>query len=140
MDPSAPPLRIFYLEDNPLIVFHVEAMVEDLGHVFTGSANSFADLVRNIDTLEVDGVLVDIDLADGRTDPAAARWLRQHGIPSIFVTGQERIAAEYPQTALATIGKPVSSSDLADKLELFRQGGRGEATETAKPDLLSPRH
>ncbi|MDX3925960.1 MAG: response regulator [Shinella sp.] len=113
-------MRIFYLEDNPLIVFHVEAMVEDLGHIFMGSASSLADLVKNIDSLEADGVLIDIDLADGRTGPAAARLLRERGIPSIFVTGQELIAAEYPQTAMATIGKPVSSSDLADKLELFR--------------------
>ncbi|UIJ91157.1 hypothetical protein Q1M64_00955 (plasmid) [Sinorhizobium meliloti] len=60
------------------------------------------------------------DLADGRTGPAAAKWLRQRGIPSIFVTGQEAIAAEYPETALATIGKPVSESELAEKLELFR--------------------
>jgi AmiR/NasT family two-component response regulator len=120
MESTVSPLRIFYLEDNPLIVFHIEAMLEDLGHVFVGSASSFANLIKDLDTLEVDGVLVDIDLADGRTGPAAAIWLRERGIPSIFVTGQESIAAEYPQTALATIGKPVSSSDLADKLKLFR--------------------
>ncbi|RVH04528.1 response regulator [Sinorhizobium meliloti] len=120
MAPSVSPLRIFYLEDNPLIVFHIEAMIEDLEYVFAGSASSFADLVGRIETIEVDGVLVDIDLADGRTGPAAAKWLRQRGIPSIFVTGQEAIAAEYPETALATIGKPVSESELAEKLELFR--------------------
>jgi AmiR/NasT family two-component response regulator len=87
MQSAVSPLRIFYLEDNPLIVFHVEAMVEDLGHVFVGSARSFADLVKELNTVEVDGVLVDIDLADGRTGPAAAMWLRERGIPSIFVTG-----------------------------------------------------
>nr|WP_244496137.1 hypothetical protein [Ensifer sp. Root31] len=31
MESSASALRIFYLEDNPLIVFHIEAMIEDLG-------------------------------------------------------------------------------------------------------------
>jgi CheY-like chemotaxis protein len=121
MESSASPLRIFYLEDNPLIVFHIEAMIEDLGYVFAGSASSFADLVGRIETIDADGVLVDIDLADGRTGPAAAKWLRQRGIPSIFVTGQEAIAAEYPQIALATIGKPVSVTELAEKLELFRR-------------------
>ncbi|TWA12517.1 response regulator receiver domain-containing protein [Sinorhizobium medicae] len=121
MNSSAPPLRIFYLEDNPLIVFHIEAIIEDLGHVFAGSANSFAKLVGNFDAIDVDGVLVDIDLADGRTGPVAAKWLRDRGIPSVFVTGQEAIAAEYPETALATIGKPVSVTELAEKLELFRR-------------------
>ncbi|MGK6320378.1 response regulator [Sphingomonas sp. DT-204] len=115
-------LRIFYLEDNPLIVFHVETMIEDLGHVFAGSAGSFAELVQMIDSLEIDGVLVDIDLADGRTGPDAAEWLRDRGIPAVFVTGQEMIAAEYPAAALGLIKKPVTASDLAAKLELFRRG------------------
>jgi hypothetical protein len=63
---------------------------------------------------------VDIDLADGRTGPDAAKWLRQRGIPSIFVTDQEAVAAEYAETALATIGKPVSVIELTEKLKLFR--------------------
>ncbi len=51
MESSASPLRIFYLEDNPLIVFHIEAMIEDLGYVFAGSASSFAALVGRIETM-----------------------------------------------------------------------------------------
>ncbi len=113
------PLRIFYVEDNPLIAFHVEAMIEDLGHVFAGSADSFAELVRTIGALEVDGALVDIDLADGRTGPAAAEWLRERGIPSLFVTGQEEIAAQYASSALGLVKKPIAVSDLAEKLKLF---------------------
>jgi len=114
-----PPLRIFYVEDNPLIVFHVEAMIEDLGHVFVGSAASFGEMVEMLRDLDVDGVLVDIDLADGRTGPAAAAWLHERGIPTLFVTGQELIAAEH-LTALATVRKPVSAFDLAEKLQLLR--------------------
>jgi CheY-like chemotaxis protein len=124
MASSAPPLRIFCLEDNPLIIFQMEAMIEDLGHIFAGSAISFTDLVKRQDLGSIDGVLVDIDLADGRTGPEAAIWLSEQGIPSIFVTGQEAIAAEYPQVALATIGKPVSEIELAEKLELFRYTNR----------------
>jgi AmiR/NasT family two-component response regulator len=124
MTSSSSPLRVFYLEDNPLIVFHVETMIEDLGHIFVGSASSFSELVETIDSLQVDGVLVDIDLADGRTGPDAAVWLHDRGIPALFVTGQELIAAEFPSTALALVKKPVSIPDLAEKLELFRSGER----------------
>lgn len=120
MASSAPPLRIFCLEDNPLIIFQVEAMIEDLGHIFAGSAISFTDLIKRQDLGDIDGVLVDIDLADGRTGPDAAIWLSRQGIPSIFVTGQEAIAAEYSQVVLAIMGKPVSEIELAEKLELFR--------------------
>lgn len=124
MTSDLPPLRIFYLEDNPLIVFHVESMIEDCGHVFAGSASSFSELVQMIETLEIDGALVDIDLADGRTGPAAAAWLRKRGIPALFVTGQEVIAGESRATALGLVRKPISASDLAQKLELFRQSPR----------------
>jgi DNA-binding LytR/AlgR family response regulator len=124
MSSSAFPLRIFCLEDNPLIIFQIEAMIEDLGHIFAGSAISFTDLVKRQDFDQIDGVLVDIDLADGRTGPDAATWLFQQGIPSIFVTGQEAIAAEYSQVVLAIIGKPVAETELAEKLELFRHTNR----------------
>jgi len=120
MSSSAYPLRIFCLEDNPLIIFQIEAMIEDLGHIFAGSAMSFTDLVKRQDLGSIDGALVDIDLADGRTGPNAAIWLSQQGIPSIFVTGQEAISAEYSQAVLAIIGKPVAEIELAEKLELFR--------------------
>jgi CheY-like chemotaxis protein len=124
MIPALVPLRIFYVEDNPLIAFHVEAMIEDLGHVFAGSADSFADMVRIVVSLDVDGVLVDIDLADGRTGPAAAAWLRERGIPSLFVTGQEGIAAQYADSALGLVRKPIAVSDLAEKLKLFESRRR----------------
>jgi len=127
MPSSTSPLRIFCLEDNPLIIFQIEAMIEDLGHIFAGSAISFTDLVKRQDLGGIDGVLVDIDLADGRTGPDAAIWLSRQGIPSIFVTGQEAIAAEYSQVVLATIGKPVDEIELAEKLELFRHTNRNHS-------------
>ena len=121
MNSPAPPLRIFYLEDNPLIVFHVEAVIEDLGHVFAGSAASFAELTAEFDKLQIDGALIDIDLADGRTGPDAAAWLQERGVASIFVTGQAEVAAEHPRVVLGTISKPVLEKDLAEKLELLKK-------------------
>jgi hypothetical protein len=113
------PLRIFYREDNPLIVFHVQSMIEDLGHIFAGSLGSFAELKASIDEFEMDGALVDIDLTDGRTGPAAAAWLLSRGIASIFVTGQEQTAAQFASLSLGIIGKPVGLQQLADKLKFF---------------------
>ncbi|WP_458757741.1 response regulator [Afipia sp. TerB] len=116
---SLPPLRIFYLEDNPLIVFHVEAMIEDLGCIFAGSVGSFAELKAEFENFEIDGALVDVDLADGSTGPAAAAWLQERGIPSIFVTGQVDAAVEHSSEVLGTITKPVLLEDLAAKLKLI---------------------
>ena len=118
---SQQPLRILYIEDNSLIVFHVETLLEELGHVFAGSVSSFADLKKNFETFEFDGSLVDIDLADGRTGPIAAAWLRDRGIPSIFVTGQDSTAAENASLVLGVISKPIDPADLAAKLPLLAE-------------------
>ena len=115
------PLRIFCLEDNPLIVFHLEQMIEDLGHKMVGSCDSFAGFKLLFDDLAIDGVLIDIDLKDGSTGPSAAAWLKDRGIGSIFVTGQEQIAEDHKDVTLASVGKPINERELGQKLQLFRQ-------------------
>jgi DNA-binding LytR/AlgR family response regulator len=106
------PLRVFYLEDNPLIVMHVAQIIEDLGHVCVGTAASFAEFKDSYERSACDVVLIDIDLADGRTGPQAARWLKQKGMTSVFVTGQELIAAETPDLVAAVVTKPVEAQSL----------------------------
>jgi CheY-like chemotaxis protein len=115
-------MRILYLEDNPLLAFHVEQLIEDFGYVSAGSLSSFAELKEKFESLQFDAALVDIDLVDGPTGPEAAAWLQRRGIPSIFVTGQSRVAARYRDISLGFIEKPISPSDFAEKLELF--GGK----------------
>ncbi|MDX3927917.1 MAG: response regulator [Shinella sp.] len=102
-------------------MFHVEALIEDLGHIFAGSAASFAELTSNLDISEIDGALIDIDLADGRTGPNAAAWLQERGIPGIFVTGQVEVAAEHPGLVIGTIEKPVCLEELASALGVLKR-------------------
>lgn len=115
-----PPLRLYCIEDNPLIVFHLEQLIEDAGHVFVGSADSFSELKADFEAAEIDGALVDIDLADGSTGPEAAAWLKARGIPSLFVTGQEDIAERYSGLTRGVIVKPIASAEFHDKLTLLR--------------------
>jgi DNA-binding LytR/AlgR family response regulator len=119
---SVRPLRIFCVEDNPLIVLHIEHLLEETGQVFAGFADSFAQVRLAVETAEIDGALVDIDLTDGRTGPEIALWLAERGIPSILVTGQEDLAAQHADVALDVIIKPVSAQCLAEKITLFRRG------------------
>jgi len=114
------PIRLLYLEDNPLIVFHVEQMIEDLGHVFVGALDSFSELQKQFASLEFDGALIDMDLADGPTGPEAAAWLHRRGIPSIFVTGQDKAAAAHHAVSCGFVPKPVSQTELANAIERLR--------------------
>lgn len=111
------PLRIYCIEDNPLIVFHIEHLIEEAGHVLVGFADSFSQLRADPAAAYIDGALVDIDLADGRTGPDAVAWLKERGIPSIFVTGQQDVADVYADRVVAVIIKPIVSEDFADKIQ-----------------------
>ncbi len=116
------PLRIFCIEDNPLIVLHLEMMIEDAGHRFAGSAESFASLRAEIEEIAFDLALVDIDLADGRTGGEIAAWLLARGCPSLFVTGQEQVAENYADISLGVIVKPITADLLAAKLSKIQRG------------------
>ncbi len=110
------PLRILCLEDNPLIAFHVEQMIEDLGHLPVLTLGSFAELQKQT-ALEVDCALIDIDLVDGRTGPDAAKWLKERQIPGLFVTGQYEIASHFSDLVRGILVKPISTDSLGLELE-----------------------
>lgn len=116
---SPPPLRVFCLEDNPLLVFHLEQMIEDLGHQFVGASDSLAALQGGA-RVPIDVALVDIDLADGRTGPTAAAWLRDQGVAVGFVTGQVAIAAQHAKISARVLAKPFGVADLALFLDDLR--------------------
>jgi DNA-binding response OmpR family regulator len=127
-DPSSavqPPLRVFCVEDNPLLVMHLQAVIEDTGHVFAGSAARFDDLSAAFDLTDFDLALVDFDLADGRTGGIIAEWLQARRRPSLFITGQEELAARYETVSLGTIVKPVSEERLRAALRDARESLAG---------------
>ncbi len=95
---------------------HLEMLITELGYVFAGSSDSFSDLQCRIHDLDFDVALVDIDLADGRTGGEVAEWLVSRHCPSIFVTGQEQLAADYADVSAGFIVKPVTAEILAGKL------------------------
>ena len=116
-NPISRPLRVFCIEDNPLIVFHLEQIIEELGHIFAGAVDSFEDLQERWFNIELDCALVDIDLADGRTGPQAVDWLASHGVPAVFVTGQDSIAKKHANSVIGIVPKPIVPSTLAAALE-----------------------
>ena len=118
MPEPAPILRILCLEDNPLIAFHIEQMIEDLGHVPALTLPSF-EALSALSALDFDLALVDIDLADGCTGPRAADWLGEKGVPSIFVTGQRELAENNAHLVNGYMLKPVDHAILKQKLDDF---------------------
>jgi DNA-binding response OmpR family regulator len=125
--PVPRPVRVFCIEDNALLVIHLQAIIEGAGHVFAGFAVRFDEVKAAFAETDFDLALVDIDLADGRTGASIAQWLQARGRPSLFLTGQDQLTRDYADVSLGTIGKPVSEEKLCEALREFgtRQDGPG---------------
>lgn len=105
-------MKIFCLEDNALVVMHLEMVVEDAGHQLVGSAASFSEAKALWRELDFDLALVDIDLTDGKTGIDAAEWLRGRGRLCCFVTGQAELAGRYSHLVMAIVPKPIDEAAL----------------------------
>jgi hypothetical protein len=78
--------------------------------------------LRHCKSKDRPSTLVDIDLADGPSGPSAVAWLSARGIPAIFVTGQEAVAAQYADIVVGIVGKPISERALKAALQLLGKG------------------
>lgn len=100
-------MKIFCLEDNALVVMHLEDIIESSGHEFAGSAASFSEAKALWQTLDFDLGLIDIDLTDGKTGIDAARWLKERRVPACFVTGQFDLANQHRDLVCSILDKPL---------------------------------
>ena len=100
-------MKIFCLEDNALVVMHLEDIIEASGHEFAGSAASFGEARSLWQELDFDLGLIDIDLTDGQTGIDAARWLKERRIPACFVTGQSDLANRHRDLVHSVLAKPL---------------------------------
>ena len=121
---AARALRVYHLEDNPLLAMFVKELIEELGHRCVGCCESYAEFRSKADGMQYDCVLIDIDLADGRTGPEAARWLKEQGTPVVFVTGQEQVARQHAHLVHACLPKPISPRKLKTVLNEIASGAK----------------
>ncbi len=81
------PHRILIVEDEPLVAFDLEAIVEDAGHTVVGIAATMARALKLAATSPVDVALIDIRLAGGDSGLETARRLRaDYDVAALFVS------------------------------------------------------
>ena len=54
--------RILVVEDEALIALQIEMDIEDIGYSVAGTCMSLAESLRFIDSKEIDGAILDVDL------------------------------------------------------------------------------
>jgi CheY-like chemotaxis protein len=108
-------MDIVICEDNPVIVLDLSWMLEDLGHHVCGTADTAIKGMEECAQHRPDLVLVDLNLAEGRTGLALVNTLAELCIPSVIVSGETNTL---PKTtwAKAVISKPFNEATLARAL------------------------
>ena len=100
--------RILVVEDDALLAWAYEQMLQDVGADVVGPAATLADAEQHAVASDIEAALLDIRLGEVEVWPAA-RLLAARGIPFVFCTGHcgaGTLPAEWSDRPVLT--KPVS--------------------------------
>lgn len=136
MTVSPTTLRILIVEDEYLLVGHLEYLAEGAGHEVIGKAAS-ASRARAICETEVpDLALVDLHLRDGFTGLDLAQEMSPTGVMVWFVTANIPECETHRHFALGCVPKPFMDRDVVRALELSVAHKAGRPFPKADPSSL----
>ncbi|HET8804322.1 MAG TPA: response regulator [Aequorivita sp.] len=114
-------LKIYIVEDDPIIVFTIETALKKQGYGICGNADNYEEAIEEIKKKKPDLVLVDIQL-DGEKDGIhIAEKLDALKIPYLYLTAQtdpytiKRVKETRP---LGYIVKPFTENGLRSNIEI----------------------
>ncbi|HYI64246.1 MAG TPA: response regulator [Allosphingosinicella sp.] len=107
--------RILIVEDEPLVAFDNENMLQDAGYEVVATVDSFAAAASAIESEEIDLVLTDISLSGDGDGIDVARVAGAKGVAVLFVTGNS--GDEMKALALGCLTKPYSERVLLGALD-----------------------
>lgn len=107
--------NVLIIEDEPLIAFDLEGLVESLGHQVLGIARTHAEAVALARAKRPGLILADIQLADGSSGlDAVNELLTAFDVPVIFITAypERFLTGERPEPAFL-IAKPFQPATVS---------------------------
>jgi two-component system, response regulator PdtaR len=111
------PLRILIVEDEILIAFELESLLEDEGYDAAGIAATLTDALDLARELSPDLALVDVHLADGPTGVEVARALTGRGVTVLFMTANAKRIPDDFAGAIGVIAKPYTERSVRSAVQ-----------------------
>lgn len=113
-------MRVLVVEDDAIIAMAAETTLNEAGHQVIGPFSNAASALAAAGGAHADVALVDINLAGGEEGLEVARaLLRDHGLRSIFATGQPSIARAHRDLAIGVLEKPYTDLALRDAMPVL---------------------
>lgn len=130
-------MRILIVEDDPILALLNAEALEEEGHEIVGPAHDEIEALRLAKDFPVDVAFVDINLSGKEEGIEVANFLRkQHGIFSLFVTGQVVAASERGAESIGVLSKPYSLDDLIKAAVIAEFWLAGEPADIPNPVAL----
>lgn len=90
--------RVLVVEDESLIAFHIESLLEDNGFEVFGSAATADQAMKLISDKLPDIGVLDINLGSGATSFPVAEYLVRKKRPILFLSGYSAALVRLPET------------------------------------------
>ena len=106
---------ILLVEDEAVIAFAVEDMLNDLGCTVVGPAYRLEEALEFALSAEIDAAILDVNLNDERSYQVAER-LKDRGIPFLFATGYAEGGVEWDGQEVELLAKPYRKDQVVNAL------------------------
>lgn len=113
MHNSAP--RVLIVEDGYMIAMEIKAVVEACGCSTVGPVATVGKALEAARQTDLDGAVLDINLADERVWPVA-ELLEHQGVPFVLSTGYGTAEIPHRFRGYQALAKPVAARALRDAL------------------------
>lgn len=125
--------RILIVEDEPLVAFDNEHLLQDAGYEVVATVDNLADARAVIESEPLDLVLTDVRLAGDGDGTGVAQIARDREVPVLFVTAHPLDGAA--GLGLGVLAKPYSSRVLRNALDALDRHLQGKRLRKLPPQL-----
>jgi DNA-binding response OmpR family regulator len=115
-DALAVQLRVLVVEDDYYLAHDAQRALEDAGATVLGPCARMGDCMSILECNSPDCAVIDINLGSGPTFEIPA-WLRDHGIPFVFLTGYDADVIPADFADVARLEKPIAASQLLEAVQ-----------------------
>lgn len=130
-------MHVLIVEDDPLMGLDLKEELQDAGYQVVGPAVDENIALRLAEEERPRVAVVDINLRGGNEGLEVARRLRnEHGIATVFVSGEREAALQNSDAAFGYLPKPYRPQDVVAAIEIVADLGAGGRPRRLPPPSL----
>lgn len=109
------PIKIFIVEDEPLVALEIEEALTKAGCVVTGMAHTVEKALAALQCAALDAVILDANLK-GETAEPIVQQLKIKAVPFVLVSGYQRDQLGFKEENAPLVVKPFVAEELVSAL------------------------